>query len=283
MNSTVAIAQIAPGLGKLGANIAKHVSLIERAREQGAGLIVFPELSLTGYTVRDMNFELCLRPDDARLQVFRDLSEHLTIILGGVEESDVYGVYNSAFVFDRGVCTTYRKIYPPDYGIFEEGRYFLRGESAALIDTRLGRLGVLVCEDLWHVSLPLLQALDGAELICVISASPTRLPAAGLPTLPEINSEQHRSLCRLLSVNMVFVNRVGYEDGVNFWGGSEVIDASGRVLYAAGTREEELGFAAVSSDSLRYARRESRHILDEDPYLLQRELARIVRTRGSAA
>jgi predicted amidohydrolase len=283
VNTLVAIAQIAPKLGALDANIAKHVSLIERAREQGAGLIVFPELSLTGYTVRDMNFELCLRPDDSRLQVFRDLSEHLTIILGGIEESDAFGVYNSAFVFDEGRCDTYRKIYPPDYGIFEEGRYFLRGESAALIETRHGRLGVLVCEDLWHLSLPLLQALDGAELLCVISASPTRLPAAGMPTLPEINSEQHRSLCRLLSVNMVFVNRVGYEDGVNFWGGSEVVDASGRVLYAAGTREEELGFATVNSEALRYARRESRHMLDEDPYLLQRELARILLTRGRAS
>ncbi|MCZ7556347.1 MAG: hypothetical protein M5R41_08100 [Bacteroidia bacterium] len=283
MNTTVAVAQIAPALGNLDANIAKHVSLIERAREQGAGLIVFPELSLTGYTVRDMNFELCLRTDDPRLHVFRDLSEEITIILGGIEESDAFGVYNSAFVFDQGKCSTYRKIYPPDYGIFEEGRYFLRGETTTLINTRHGRIGVLICEDLWHLSLPLLQALDGAELLCVISASPTRLPAAGMPTLPEINSEQHRSLCRLLSVNMVFVNRVGFEDGVNFWGASEVVDASGRVLYAAGSDEEELGFAEVRSDALRAARRESRHFLDEDPFLLRRELERILRARGSVS
>ncbi len=279
MSIAIATAQIAPALGNVDANIAKHVDWIERARSAGAQMVVFPELSLTGYTVRDMNFELCMRPDDARLDVFRELSRDIVIILGGIEENARYGVYNSAFVFDDGRCTTYRKIYPPDYGIFEEGRYFLHGDSTALIDTRFGRIGVLVCEDLWHPSLPLLQALDGAELLCVISASPTRLPAAGTPTLREVNSEHHRSLCRLLTVNMVFVNRVGYEDGVNFWGGSEIVDASGSVLHASGVDGEELGIATVSSLAVRDARRESRHFLDEDAHFVQRELRRIIRSR----
>lgn len=271
-----AIAQVAPRLGDLDANIDMHLERIAAARAEGAGLVVFPELSLTGYTVRDMNYELCLRADDPRLDVFRRESADMVIILGGIEEDDAHGVYNSAFVFDGGTTQTYRKIYPPDYGIFEEGRYFLRGNSAALVHTRFGALGVLVCEDLWHPSLPLLQALDGAGLLCVISASPTRMAPAGGRSLRDINSEHHRSLCRLLSVNMVFVNRVGYEDGVQFWGGSEAVDAGGEVLVACGTQSEELRVADIDDAALRRARRESRHFLDEDVYLLQRELQRVI-------
>ncbi|MFZ1728838.1 MAG: nitrilase-related carbon-nitrogen hydrolase [Bacteroidota bacterium] len=276
MTIQAAVAQIAPRLGDLRANIDLHLEAIAAAREAGAQLLVFPELSLTGYTVRDMNYELCLRMDDERLDVFRRESQDMVIILGGIEEDERFGVYNSAFIFDGGTTQTYRKIYPPDYGIFEEGRYFLRGESAALIHTRFGRIGVLVCEDLWHPSLPMLQALDGAELLCVISASPTRMAPAGGRSLYDINSEHHRALCRLLTVNMVFTNRVGYEDGVQFWGGSEIVDASGEVLTVCGNNAPELKTAAIDNDAVRSARRESRHFLDEDVYLLQRELARVI-------
>lgn len=271
-----AVAQIAPRLGDLETNIALHLEQIAAARAEGAGLVVFPELSLTGYTVRDMNYELCMRVDDPRLDVFRQESADMVIILGGIEEDASYGVYNSAFVFDGGTTQTYRKIYPPDYGIFEEGRYFLRGDSAALVHTRFGPLGVLVCEDLWHPSLPLLQALDGAELLCVISASPTRLAPLGGRSLYDINSEHHRALCRLLTVNMVFTNRVGYEDGVQFWGGSEIVDASGDVLVACGAQAPEQRVAQIDTAAVRRARRESRHFLDEDVHLLQRELQRVI-------
>lgn len=272
----IALAQIAPRLGALEANIETHLRFIADARAAEADLVVFPELSLTGYTVRDMNYELCMRPDDPRLDVFREASRDLVIVLGGIEEDARHGVYNSAFIFDQARTQTYRKIYPPDYGIFEEGRYFLSGRSAALRQTRLGRLGVLVCEDLWHPSLPLLQAIDGAETLVVISASPTRLSSPASPTMYDINSEHHRALSRLLSVNMVFVNRVGYEDGVAFWGGSEVIDAGGSVLGVCGGGDEELCVVELPDDAVRAARRDSRHFLDENPYLLQRELARIL-------
>jgi len=277
----IAIAQIRPALGKLTANIEKHIAFIERAREGGAELIVFPELSLTGYIVRDMNFELAMRSNDSRLDLIREQSRDITIILGGIEESEEFGVYNSAFVFDDGKVATYRKMYPPDYGIFEEGRYFLSGTSAKLIQTRLGKLGVLVCEDLWHLSLPLVQALDGAQLLCVISASPTRMAGEGSLSNYELNSQQHAALCRLLSVNMVFVNRVGVEDGINFWGGSQFVDAFGNVVISASSEHEELLFAQVDSDVVRSARRESRHFLDENMYLLQREIQRVIRNHDS--
>ncbi|MCB2204982.1 acyltransferase [bacterium] len=276
-----AMAQMSPHLGDVDRNIETHLQMIAEAREAKADLVVFPELSLTGYSVRDMNYELCMRADDARLNAFREASADMVIVLGGIEEDERHGVYNSAFLFDGGDVHTYRKCYPPDYGIFEEGRYFLPGRSAACIPTSLGKLGVLVCEDLWHPSLALLQALEGAETLVVISASPTRMSPPGAPTMYDMNSEHHRALCRLLTVNMVFVNRVGYDDGVNFWGGSETLDASGTVLAVCDSGEEVLRTSDIDPYAVRSARRDSRHFLDEDPHFLQRELDRIITDRSS--
>lgn len=277
MTHTCALAQIAPVLGNLPANIRTHEELVARARDGGADLVVFPELSLTGYTVRDMHTELALHPDDAALDGLRELSHEITIIAGGIEEGANFGLYNAAFVFERGTVQTYRKVYPPDYGIFEERRYFLAGDRVRVFDTCLGRIGVLICEDLWHLSLPLLAVLEGAQLLVVLSASPERLAGQGMPTSYALNHQHHAALCRLLSVNMLFVNRTGVEDGVSFWGGSEAVDAFGMPVVVCEGRDEQLVFADLSTDVIRRARTESRHVLDEDPHLLLRELQRILR------
>ena len=277
MTGLIALAQIDPALGNLAKNIETHLAWIERARDGGADLVVFPELSLTGYTVRDLNFATALRSDAPALRPFLDLSHDIAIVLGGIEEAGDFGIYNAAFVFDGGTVRTYRKVYPPDYGIFEEGRYFLRGRNARPVPTRFGPLGVLVCEDLWHLSLPMLMALEGATTLCVISSSPTRLVSARGLTNHELNHQHHATICRLLSVNMVFVNRVGYEDGVNFWGGSEAVDAFGTAIVEGPGDREDLLFAELSDETVRRARRESRHFLDEDPRLIARELDRILR------
>jgi predicted amidohydrolase len=280
MTTVCALAQISPLLGNLDANLRKHTEMVERAIDGGADLIVFPELSLSGYTVRDMHTDLAMLPSDPRLDRFRELSSEIVIVLGGVETTPDFSVHNSAFVFDEGRVQTYRKLYPPDYGIFEERRYFLPGTSARTIETRVGRLGVLICEDLWHLSLPLLQALEGAQLLCVLSASPTRMVGNDGLTNYALNHQHHATICRLLSVNMAFVNRTGFEDGVNFWGGSEAVDATGAVIISAGPDDEQMLFAEFKSDAVRRARTESRHFLDEDVHLLSRELQRVIRTRG---
>jgi predicted amidohydrolase len=216
-----------------------------------------------------------MRPGDARLDVFRKLSEEVTIILGAAEESEEFGVYNSAFVFDKGDVQVYRKVYPPDYGIFEERRYFLGGTSVAPVETRHGRIGVLVCEDLWHPALPLLMAYQGAKLLCVISASPARVPGKGGATNHELNSQHHTAYARLLSANLAFVNRTGYEDGVHFWGCSQFVNAHGNIVATADEFDEQLLVVECDDRDVRDARRNSRHFLDDDPVLLMRELERL--------
>ena len=275
MKYIAALVQMTPVLGDVEKNISRHLEYIDQAIEGGASLVIFPELSLCGYTLRDLTSEVAMRMTDPRLERLRERSSEITIIAGGVEEEQSFGLYNSAFIFDRGTIHTHRKIYPPDYGLFEEGRYFLHGNSVEAVDTRCGRIGVLVCEDIWHLSLPLLLALDGAQAIIAIAASPTRLAHGEGFTNQRINSENHRVLARLLETYIIFVNRTGFEDGVNFWGGSEAVNAFGEIVVSAPLLQEELIFTEIDLQSSKRARQQARHFLDERPELLRHELERI--------
>ncbi len=283
MKFTIALAQIDPVLGDIGRNVEKHLRMAEQARARGAQLVVFPELSLSGYSVKDLHWDLAVDvgKDPGRFALLLEASKGIAIIAGGVEEGPGFGIYNSAFLFDGGTVTTvHRKTYPPTYGMFEEMRYFSRGSTVGAIDTRLGRIGVLICEDLWHLSLPYLLASDGADVIIALVASPTRVNGVTeqFPALA-VNTENHKAYARLLSVYVVFCNRVGFEDGVNFWGGSQVVAPDGSVVASGKLFEEELLMAEIDDDEIRRARRFSRHFLDEDADLVLRELARIKNRR----
>jgi len=274
----IALAQIDSIPGNEEKNIRKHVEMIRRARKAGAGLVVFPELSLSGYGIRDMNRDLAFDADSLkRLTPLLEESRDITILCGGIEESPDYGLYNAAFCLEDGTFrSVHRKVYPPTYGMFEELRYFSPGNDVRPFATKVGRCGLLICEDLWHPSLAYLLALEGAHLIVGIAASPTRLapeePALGIA---EINSEQHRSLARLLSTYVVFCNRVGFEDGVSFWGGSEVVAPSGSVIARGALHDEDLVVASIDMNEVRRARQLSRHFLDENVPLVRRILRRI--------
>jgi len=282
MNCTIAVAQIDPAVGDLTKNVALHLAAIKKAVARKAKIIVFPELSLTGYSVKDLNWDLALRAEPA--PVFKGLlaaSRNITIIAGGVEEGENYGIYNSAFVFEDGkVYSGHRKVYPPTYGMFEEMRYFSRGDSVSAFRSKHGRLGILICEDLWHPSLPYILAHDGAEVIISLTASPTRLSGSSKSlTVAEVNHEQHRAYARLLSTYVVFANRVGFEDGVNFWGGSQVVDPSGAAVVTAKLFKEDLIFAEINENSTRRARRFSRHFIDDDPEFTLRQLKTSLKRR----
>lgn len=280
MKFTIAVAQIDPVLGDVQRNLRKHLDFASRAVKKGADLIVFPELSLTGYTLRDINLDVALKPGhSAVLKALISRSKRISIVAGGVEESGSFGLYNSAFFLENGkLLGIHRKVYPPTYGMFEEMRYFSAGRSVKAVDSKLGRLGVLICEDLWHVSLPFLLVQDGVQVILGLAASPTRLAGtANPPAIATINSENHKAYARLLSTYVVFCNRVGFEDGVSFWGGSEVVDPNGEIVARAKLFEEDLILAEIDDNEVRRARQFSRHLLDEDVKLVLQELRRISR------
>ena len=282
--SKIAFAQVSAVLGDVEKNAKHHLKLAQKAKAQGADAIIFPELSLTGYTLRDLNNEVALDPvTSPLLKDLRELSKEITIICGGVERSKSGGVHNAAFVFEDGECKhTHHKIYPPTYGIFEEERYFLAGTTTRAFESpRLGRIGVLVCEDLWHPSLPYMLAYQGAQLIITIAASPTRLGIGedsrdDIPVNYKINSDHHIAYARLFSTYIAFVNRVGVEDGVNFWGGSQLVGPSGVITKRAAFFDEDLLYVDLDPKAILHAREYSRHMLDENLLLTQQLLAETI-------
>ncbi len=279
MNFTLAVAQIDPVLGDMEKNIATHVALAEEASQAGADMIVFPELSLTGYTVRDLNWDLALNLEThrERLRPLLEASKRISILAGGIEESPSFHIYNAAWYFEDGsVRSVHRKTYPPTYGLFEEMRYFSQGDFVRAFDSKHGRLGAIICEDMWHLPLPYILAQDGAGVILSLVASPTRLTGTEPPLQAAVvNGENHRAYARLLSTYVVFCNRIGYEDGVNFWGGSEIVGPDGTVLATAPVFEPGLISAVIDENAIRRARRFSRHFLDDDIGLVLSELRRI--------
>jgi predicted amidohydrolase len=280
MKFKAALAQIDCRVGAMEKNLQHHFEFIDRAQTEGAQLVVFPELSLTGYTLRDLAWDMALDPANSEVvQRLLEKSKHISIALGFVESGTNHGIYNSALFLEDGMIKhIHRKIYPPTYGMFEEGRYFGAGKEVAAFDSKLGRLGMLVCEDLWHVSLPYLLALDGAEAILCLTASPTRISGEGKQLDNQIvNHEHHRTYARLLNTYLLFSNRVGFEDGVNFWGGSNITSPGGEMLATAKLLDEDMIVADVDSYEVQRARRFSRHFLDERPELVVDTLQRLLK------
>jgi predicted amidohydrolase len=283
MKFKLAVAQVDAAVGNIEVNLKHHLEVVEEAKSAGVQVLVFPELSLTGYTLRDLAWEVSMNPfADLRLTPLRDASKSISIVFGMVESGENHGIYNSAVFLEDGLIRhIHRKIYPPTYGMFEEGRYFSRGNQVAAFDSKHGRFGMLVCEDLWHMSLPYLLALDGAEVIFSLTASPSRIaPGSAEMEAARVNQEQHRAYARLLSSYVIFSNRVGYEDGVNFWGGSAVVNPGGAMIATAKLFEQDLITAEIDSLEVQRARCFSRHFLDEDAGLVVQTLKRIRSSGG---
>jgi len=267
---SLAIGQIKPKLGDLKCNLDRHLEIAVQAQEKGAALMLFPELGLTGYSVRDLNSELAMSADDKFFQPLLSLSKKISIVAGTIIRDENGGIRNSLIYFeDATVKHIHYKVYLPTYGLFEEQRYFLPGREVKAFDTKFGKIGLLICEDLWHISLPYILALQGAKLILSSAASPTRLSGDSEEHSGyQINSEQHRSISRLLSIYLAFAHRVGFEDGVSFWGGSEVVSPHGAVVAAGKLYDEDTILSEIDLAEVDRARLFSRHFLDENPGLL---------------
>jgi predicted amidohydrolase len=280
MKLTLALAQINTRLGDVEANLEKHLRLADEARRSGADLLVFPELSLTGYVLQDLVSTVALRPgpDDPIFRRLLDASQEIDLVVGFVDEDMRSRFYIAAAYLSRGeVVYVHHKLYLPTYGLFDEGRFFAWGDSIRAFDTRFGRFGILICEDFWHASPPYLLWLDGADLLLFASASPGR----GLRDEPQLESARwvehlNRAYASLFTIFVAHANRVGYEDGLNFWGGATVFDPNGELLVKGPYHEEALTLAEIDLNQLHRTRARLPLLRDERTSLVQRELARIL-------
>jgi len=276
---TLGIAQLAPALGNLDANLALHDKILREAEGQGVDLLLFPELSLTGYFLKDLVPSVALTARDPRLDLFKQASRKMAIVVGLVEESSDRRFFNAAAYFEDGKLRhLHRKLYLPTYGLFDEHRYFAQGESLRAFDTRLGRMALTICEDLWHPATAYLAALDGAQIILCISASPGRgLRPDGTFANAAAWEHLNRAYAQLFTCFLCYCNRVGYEDGTCFWGGSEVIAPTGDVLLKGPQLEEAFLHVGIDRREVRRERIANPLLRDERLDFTLRELKRITR------
>jgi predicted amidohydrolase len=284
----IALAQLAPHLGVLDDNLATHRQTLAAARSGGAGLVVFPELGLTGYQLQDLAAEVAMRADDPRLLGLAADADGMSAIVSFVEEAADHRLFISAALLEEGaVKFIHRKLFLPTYGLFDERRFFAAGDRLRAVESRLGvRLGIGVCEDFWHLAVPETLAFDGAQILINVSSSPGRDLAAvnevGLGTAASWRTLM-RTYAQLTTCFVVFCNRAGLDETISFWGGSEVISPAGEALFTAPLFDEGLFFVDVELGDVRRERIGLPLLRDERPELHLRELRRILAERTDMA
>ncbi len=276
----IALAQVAPQLGDLERNFELHREFIEKGKKNKADLIVFPELSLTGYTLMDMVPEVALKPSASALfKRLLALSRQMDVVLGFVEEKEPGLFYNSAAYLSRGqVLYLHRKVFLPTVGMFEEAKFFAPGKGFRTFASPFGKAGLLVCRDFLSLGAGYLLLAGGAELMIVISAAPGR----GMSEEEDFATSRMwelmgEALSFFSGSFVVYTNRVGFEDGKVFAGGSFIYNPLGKLIARAPAIDEELLLADINLEEVRAARKAWSFKRDDRPELLLESLARIIR------
>lgn len=284
MEVRVALAQVAPHLGEVERNLELAAERTRAAAAEGADIVIFPELALTGYLLSDLVPELAMPASDDRLAALSREAPEALVAVGFVEETDDHRYTNSAALLrDGAIIGLHRKVYLPTYGMFDEGRFTRTGDRVrtTAVGDPLGRIGLSICEDFWHPSVPMLQAYDGASLLVNLAAGPARAPGseAGLAAIAGWHKMQE-TYALLGTVAVAFCNRVGNEEGLTFWGGSRLIGPGGNVLVEAPLYEDALVVGTLDTDDLRMQRYQLPILADERLELTRRELDRIIAERA---
>ena len=276
----VALVQLAPRLGDVAFNLQRHLAVLDEARRGGAHLVVFPELSLTGYFLQDLVPDVALHLDSEPLAALAAACQRVDAVVGCVLETPDVRFHNAAVYLSGGaVHHVHHKVYLPTYGLFDELRYLAPGDrfrafSAPLqgaAPPRPWSAGMLICEDMWHPTAPALLARQGVDVLLCPSSSPGRGVVQGA-ALGTALSYDHmtRTYAQLFTAYVVYCNRVGYEDGIAFWGGSRVVGPDGAVIGEPAGSDETIVWHRVDLGTLRRVRlaypllRDERHSLNDD-------------------
>jgi predicted amidohydrolase len=247
----IALAQISCRVGDKKFNIKTIEKNIQRAKKENVDLVVFPELALTGYVCRDLVYELAeIVPNGQSVRQIESIAkkEKVHVIFGMIEKSSRASaiLHNTAILISpEGFVGKYQKIYLPTHSVFEEKRYFRAGYQTPVFETKIGKIGLTICYDIYFPEIFRLLRLKGAQLIVCISASPsTRREFFEIITAARAIEN---------TVFVTFVNRTGIEDGLQFWGGSRIIAPSGSIISEAKYDEDDLIIVKINySDMKRF-------------------------------
>jgi predicted amidohydrolase len=247
---TLGLAQISSERGNKKENLRKIEELTLRANEQGADLVIFPELCLTGYVVKDQLYDLAETIPGPTTRAVEELARktgmHIIFGMPELSKKTRATMYNTAvFIGPKGIIGKYHKMYLPTHSVFEEKRYFRPGYQTAAFDTPVGNIGLCICYDLFFPEVTRLTRLAGAQLIVCISASPS-VRRNYFETLTAARALENTSY-------LAYVNLVGVEDGLQFWGGSRLITPTGDIVAKAKYDEEDFVLCEVDFEDLRSA------------------------------
>ena len=243
----VAIAQTSCKVADKKTNIERMKKGIKQAKEKAANIVIFPELSLTGYVCKDLTYELAEPvPGPSTRLIEKEASRNdIHIIFGMLERSTKAGavLYNTAVLIGPdGFIGKYQKAHLPTHSVFEEKRYFRPGYAAPIFKTEIGNLGMIICYDIYFPEITRLLRLQGAQLIACISASPS-VRRGFFEVLTAARAMEN-------TVFLAFANLAGIEDGLQFWGGSRIIAPSGSIIRQAKYDEEDLIMAKIDYSDL---------------------------------
>jgi predicted amidohydrolase len=294
----VAVYQTDPVLLDVNTNLAMTIEKINEAKQQGAELVVFPELSLTGYFVRERYHEAALRMDSPAIQQLARATKGTAAVVGFIEESQAMNFYNSALVaVDGEILFAYRKLNLPNYGVFEERKIFSGGKHVRVFKLKGLTIAPFICNDLWHPSLPYLGITQKADIFLSLFNSSRGSMGTEFSNIESWNII-NRFYSRVFGVYNLCANRVGCEvfedlradDGeqtkavtpavddnpFRFWGGSEIINPFGQAIVSAALFDPDAIFAEISRDLIRTKRIVLPYLRNDDPYFTHRELGRIL-------
>jgi predicted amidohydrolase len=249
-NIKLALAQFSCKRENKKANLQKIEELTLKAKEQGADLVIFPEMSLTGYVVKDQIYELAETIPGPSVEKVEALAKktgmHIIFGMPELSEKTQATLFNTAvFVGPNGFIGKYRKMYLPTHSVFEEKRYFRPGYEPAVFETDLGKIGLTICYDVFFPEVFRLTRLAGAQLIVCISASPA-VRRSYFEILTSARAIENTAY-------LAYVNLSGVEDGLQFWGGSRLVSPTGDVLAKARYDEEDFVTCQVDYRDLRTA------------------------------
>lgn len=292
----VMICQTNPVLLDIQANLEDVIGKIRKGREEDADLVVFPELALTGYFLGDQYHQAALRMNSGEIRRLASATKGTAAVVGFVEESPAMNFYNSALVaVDGKVAFAYRKLNMPNYGVFEERKYFSPGKHVPVFHYHGFTIAVFICNDVWHPSLPYLGVCQKADIFVTILNSTKDSMGT------EFNNQESWEIintfyARIFGIYNVCANRVGEETFLDreiakageakgkvikeacsrFWGGSEIINPFGKRIAKAALDEPDAITGEISRDLLRKKRILLPYLRNDDPYFTHRELGRVL-------
>ncbi|MEA2352486.1 MAG: hypothetical protein QOJ14_900 [Thermoleophilaceae bacterium] len=278
----ITLAQAASRLGDVEENLSRAATLIRRAGEHGSDLVVFPELFLTGYSLGRVDVDTSISGVDPRLLDLARVAPGTDVLLGFHEDGLGVHNYNAAGYYDTdGRRHCHRKLFLPTYDVFEERKYFSPGQAMRAFDTRHGRVATLICNDAWQPQIGFLAVQDGARVLYI----PTNSAQSRFPD--RYDSETYwRDItvfyARMFQCFVVFVNRVGDEPGLRFWGGSHVVDPWGMIVSQAPNHEEALITVEIDLGAVRRRRYEVPLVREARLALVAREANRLAEEGGDA-